>query len=174
MSDYARSNDWYALFVATGDEENVKQRVKYRFQDKIDVIVPKRQLRERKNGVWSETIKTMFPGYVLINGEVEIEDYYSMKTIPGIIRLLRSGHSLLKIDPNEIDMIGRLTYDDETIGFSDVLIENGHITVVDGPLVSLEGFIVSINRRKGRARVQLNFLGEQRTVELGVSILQPA
>jgi len=173
MSSYQRLKDWYALFVATGDEENVKERVKYRFQDKLDIIVPKRKLKERKDGKWSVKIRTMFPGYVLLNGEINTEDYYNMKGIPGIIKLLRNGESLLKIDRNEIEIINRLTYNDETIGYSNVLIENGHVMVVDGPLLSLEGYIVSINSRKGRARVRLDFLGEERTVELGVSILQP-
>ena len=64
--------------------------------------------------------------------------------------------------------------DKEIIGFSDVLFENGKVKVVDGPLLSMEGQIISIDQRKGRAKVLLAFLGEERTVELGISVLRPA
>jgi len=54
-----------------------------------------------------------------------------------------------------------------------VLIKGGSVVVVDGPLTSMEGLIVDINRRKARAKVRLNFMGEPRIVELGISVLQP-
>lgn len=34
-------NEWYALFVLTGQEEKVKERIMYRFEDRIRVVVPK-------------------------------------------------------------------------------------------------------------------------------------
>lgn len=71
-------------------------------------------------------------------------------------------------------MISRLTCNGEIIGISKVLTENGKVVVVDGPLVSMEGVIEGIDQRKGRARVRMNFLGEERTVDLGISVLRPA
>jgi len=168
------AKDWYAVFTITGQEDKVKERLQYRFEDRFRVIVPKRKLKERKGGVWSYRIRTLFPGYVLVNGNIGVEEYYRFKNVPGLLRLLRSGYEPSKIDPREMEVINRLICNNETIGFSDVLMENGRVVVVDGPLVSLEGQIISINRRKGRATVRLNFLGETRTVELGISVLQPA
>jgi len=165
---------WYALFTVTGQEDKVKDRLKYRFEDKFRILVPKRKLKERKGGVWSYHIRTLFPGYVLVNGSMNVEEYYGFKNVPGLLRLLRSGYEPSRIDDYEMEVINRLICNNETIGFSDILMENGRVVVVDGPLVSLEGRIISINRRKGRAAVSLNFMGEPRTVELGVSVLQPA
>ena len=167
------SNNWYALFVATGEEDNVKERLEYRFGDELRILVPKRKLRERKNGKWEHKIRTLFPGYVLVNGEIGVEEYYRMKNIPGLLKLLRSEHDPLKIHEGEMEVLNKLICNSDTIGFSNVLIENGKVVVTDGPLVSMEGQIVSINKRKGRAKVLLNFMGEERTVELGISVLQP-
>ena len=167
-------NNWYALFVMTGQEDKVKERLLYKFNDRLRILVPKRKLRERKGSMWHDIIRTLFPGYVLINGELSSEDISLFKNVPGLIKLLKSGTMPLMIEPEEIEIILRLICNDETIGFSDVLIENGRVVVVDGPLVSMEGLIESIDRRKGRARIQLNFMGEPRTVDLGISILQPA
>ena len=174
MQYYYDPDNWYALFVATGEEDKVKERLLYRFQDRLRVLVPKRRLRERRGGRWTNVIRVLFPGYVLVNGEVGIEEYYLMKGIPGLYRLLRAGHMPTRIERHEMEVINKLICNDETIGFSDVLVENGRVVVVDGPLVTLEGQIASVDRRKGRAKVILNFMGEPRTVELGISVLQPA
>ncbi|MCX7842016.1 MAG: antiterminator LoaP [Clostridia bacterium] len=168
------SNRWYALFVVTGEEDNVKERLQFKFKDSIRILVPKRKLKERKDGKWEYVIRTLFPGYVLLHGDITIEHYYEMKGIPGLIKFLRSGSDLLEINYWEMEVIAQLICNDETIGFSDVLVENGKVIVVDGPLLSMEGYIVSLNKRKGRAKVRLDFLGEQRTVELGINMLQSA
>lgn len=168
------ASNWYALFVVTGEEDKVKERLSYRFRDKLRILVPKRKLRERKGGVWTNNVKNLFPGYVLLYGKISADEYYELKGIPGLLRLLRAGYEPLRIDHHEMEIICRLICNNETIGFSDVLIENGKVVVVDGPLVSMEGLIANIDRRKGRAKVILNFMGEPRTVELGITVLQPA
>lgn len=168
------ANNWYALFVVTGEEDKVKERLGYRFRDKLRILVPKRKLKERKDGIWTHNIRLLFPGYVLINGIVGADEYYDMKGVPGLIKLLRTGTCLTPIEFYEMEILNKLVCNNETIGFSDVLLENGRIIVVDGPLVSMEGLITSIDRRKGRAKVMINFMGEQRIVELGISVLQPA
>lgn len=50
--------------------------------------------------------------------------------------------------------------------------EGDKITIVNGPLASLQGRILKVNRRKGRARVLLDFLGEERVIDLGVNIIE--
>lgn len=167
-------DDWYALFVVTGEEEKVKKRLDYRLQGDLRIIVPKRKLRERRNGQWHNVIRPLFPGYVLLNGEMNTERYYKLKRVPGLFGLLKSGHEPAPIDYWELEVINRLICNNETVGYSSVLMENGRVVVVDGPLVSLEGQIVSINPRKGRAKVSLTFMGEPRIVELGINLLQPA
>jgi transcriptional antiterminator NusG len=173
MADVLGLDNWYALFCKTGDEENVKERLKYRLGDSFNVIVPKRRLRERKKGEWSFVTRTLFPGYVLVQGSMDADEYYEFKGVPGLFRLIRTGPDFAKIEAQEMEVLGQLICNDEIIGFSKLLAEGNKIKVVDGPLVSMEGLIESINHRKGRARVRLNFLGELRTVELGVEILRP-
>lgn len=168
------NSKWYALFVMTGQEEKVKQRLEYRFQDTLRIVVPKRKLRERKNGEWHTVIRSLFPGYVLVNGDINTDVYYRLKGVPDLYKLLMYGNEPAAIDLYEMEVINRLICSNETIGFSSLLVENGRVIVVDGPLVSMEGRIVSINQRKGRAKVNLSFMGEQRIVELGINMLQPA
>lgn len=164
---------WYALFVKTGQEDKVKLRLEYRFKEQLAILVPKRRLKERKGGIWRFVTRTLFPGYVLVNGNLDSHILAKFKDIPGLLMLLKSESEPLKIDFHEMEVLSRLICNSEIIGISDIFVENERVRVADGPLVSLEGFIVSVDRRKGRARVQLNFLNEPRIVELGVNVLKP-
>jgi len=166
-------NNWYAIFVLTGEEDKVKQRLDYCFEEEFRIAVPKRVLKERKGGVWREQTRTLFPSYVFINGLLDTTHYYKIKSVPGIVSLLGDKQSLLPIPPEEMMVLESLLYEDELIGYSDILINNKKVIVVSGPLTSLEGQIISVNKRKGRAKVQLSFLGELRTIELGVNLLEP-
>lgn len=164
---------WYALFVMTGDEDNVKERLEYRFHNGMRILVPKRKLRERRGGKWSYVTRSLLPGYVLVHGKIDIETYYNFKNIPGLLKILKTGDYLSRIDPNDMSVISKLTYNSDIIGVSNVFVENGRVQVVDGPLLSLEGIIVNIDHRKGRARIKLSFLGDERTIELGINVLRP-
>jgi len=173
--EYIRpENEWYALFVLTGQEEKVKERIMYRFDDRLRAVVPKRILRERKGGSWRIVKRVLFPGYVLINGRIDVDLYYSMKSVPGLLKLIKSGYDPVSITEEEIRILSRLMSNGEEIGISSALDEGGRIRITDGPLLAMEGYIKEINRRKGRAKVVINFLGEERTVELAVTVLQPA
>lgn len=153
-------NKWYALFVATGDEDNVKERLQFRFKNSnLRVLVPKRRMKERKNGKWEYKIRTLFPGYVLLNGYLGTEEYYFLKGIPGIIKLLKANKDILEIEEHEIALLNRLICNSEVIGSSQVYMEGNRVIVVDGPLLGMEGFIDSIDKRKGRAKVMLNLMG---------------
>lgn len=174
MIQDSRLENWYGLFVVTGDEDKVKERLKYRLPDDYNILVPKRKIRERKGGVWVFETKVLFPGYVLMNGNIDIETYYRLKNIPNLLRFLKTGNEIADIGSHEMSVLSKLICNSEVIGFSEVLLENGRVRVVDGPLYSLEGLILSVDHRKGRAKVRLSFLGEERTVDLGISVLKPA
>jgi transcriptional antiterminator NusG len=165
---------WYALFVATGEEERVRERVEYKLKGELRAVVPRRKMRERKKGIWYEKIRTLFPGYVLLNGIMDNEKYALIRNVPGVIRLLMDKNGPLEIHEFEIRIISRLTADNEIIGISNVYFEGGRVRVIDGPLLGLEGQILSIDRRKGRVKLVLNLMGEARPVELSVIMVQLA
>jgi transcriptional antiterminator NusG len=168
-----RLDQWYCVFVVTGSEDKARERIKYRLQNGFTVVVPKRKLRVRRGGVWRTEKRPLLPGYVLINGEIDTDTYYRLKNIPDVLRLLKTGAQPARINPDEMAILSKLMCNSEEIGFSEILVENGIVRVIDGPLFSLEGIIKSIDHRKQRAKVILNFLGEERTVDLGISILKP-
>jgi len=174
---YKQSPDnWYALFVYTGHEERIRNMLRVRLArencDKLRAVIPKRRLRERKGGIWRDIERPLFPGYILLNGHLGETEQKCIRDIWSFKRILSNNSEFSVIAPDEMKILKRLTHNDDMIGFSKVLVKGAKIQVIEGPLLSLEGLIQSVDSRKGRARVALSFLGETRTVDLGVNILK--
>lgn len=166
------AESWYAVFVATGHEEKVKKAIEAIFEGEIRPIVPKRELRERKAGKWRKVRRTLFPGYVLIKGKITIETYYRIKEIPMLAKLLKDESGPLKIYGKELEILKTLLKSgDESVGISTTYKEGQEVRIIDGPLVGLEGHIQSVDTRKGRAKVNIDFLGDTRTVQLGINFV---
>ena len=164
---------WHALFVTTGREDTIKKALEKYLSDELTFMVPKRELRERKAGKWRQVKRTLFPGYILLNGPVTIETYYTIREIPVLTKLLKNEHGPLQIEEKELEVL-KILINSETgnVGISTAYRKNEKVQIVEGPLVGLEGQIQSIDARKGRARVSINFLGEPRTVQLGIDIIE--
>lgn len=163
---------WYVLFVNTNQEENVKKVLEREMGDEYKFIVPTRELRERKNGKWHKVNRKLFPGYILIKAMMNAEVYYKIKKAPGIIKLLRDEEDVLTVAENELKVLRILIDNNEnTIGISKLYKESDDIRIISGPLLGLEGQIVKIDYRKGRAKVNISFMNEEKIVELGIELV---
>ena len=167
-----KDESWYVLFVNTNQEEKVKRILEKEIGDEYKFITPTRELRERKNGKWYKIKRKLFPGYVLIKGIMNIEFYYKLKKVPEIIKLLRNEDEILTVDEKELRVLKILIDNNENnIGISKLYKENDEIRIIAGPLLGLEGQIIKIDSRKGRAKVNLSFMNEERIVELGIELV---
>ena len=163
---------WYALFVKTGEEETMRKYLEVLLSDiNIKILIPKRKLMERRRGRVYECIRTLLPGYVLIKTEMDINFYYRLKTMPGLIRILRDESDPLPIPEHEIAVILALTNQGDVIEFSEVYREGDRIMVKSGPMKGLEGIIDSYDHRKKRLKIRLELLGQIRRVDLGAELV---
>ncbi len=163
---------WYAIFVKTGEEDKVKERLDYRFDNSLVVVTPKKIIKERKGGKWYQRVRNLFPGYIFIYGIIDEHNYRQLWDVPGIFKLLCTDREPVSIPKHEIEVFASLFDDEGTIQESDIFMEGDEITIISGPLTSLQGQILRVDKRKGRARVLLDFLGEARVIDLGVNIIE--
>ena len=166
-------NNWYALFVKTGNEEKVKLRLEYRFRGEPEVFIPKYILKELKGGVWREKERVLFPGYVLLRGEMSSQTLMRMWYVPDLIKVLKMDCQPVSIPDGEVSELFEWLDENDTIGISEACIVGDRITFVQGPLalISAKGEIVSIDKRKGRARVRFHFLGQERVQSFSFNLL---
>ncbi|MFB7120718.1 antiterminator LoaP [Bacillus thuringiensis] len=178
--------NWYVLFVETGKEDTVQMMIQKNFDESVvRAIVPKRKLKERKHGKTYEIYRKLFPGYVLLRTQMNTEIYYKLKRIPNCNRLLnrhnysgyshdrREPHLFSTVEDDEMKIILQFIGNGETIDYSTLYIENAKVKVVDGPLKGKESIIRKIDKRKKRARIAVNFLGNEKLIDVGVETLSP-
>ena len=166
------TENWHALFVYTGREHTIRDALEAYLGDEISFLVPQRELRERKAGKWRRIKRNLFPGYILLKGDLSIDNYYRIKELPVLAKVLRDEDGPLRIREEELEVLNVLIDNqDGNIDISTAYKEDEEIKVVEGPLLGLEGRIESVNVRKGRARVRLEFLGDTRLVDLGLDFI---
>lgn len=164
---------WYAIFVEARQEERFQEFINKVYPDEnIETLVPKRKLLERKQGEYHERILKLFPGYVLVNTDMdEVDMYYKLNASPNVISVLKNDGYPVTVPEEEMEIILALTRYGEVIDFSNLYQEGDSIKVVSGPLMGLEGIISKYDHRKMRAKVVLNFLDKQRKVDLGAHMI---
>lgn len=162
---------WYAVFVKSGQEKNVKERLDYRFSQEPKIFVPQKEILERKEGKWYRHIHVLFPGYIFMKGEITPAVLTGLQKVPGLYKLLCVDRAPMEIPEHEIAVFMELLDDNNTIRMSDGFFEGGKVKITSGPLLTMHGEILKVDRRKSRAKVKLVFLGEERIVDLGLNIL---
>jgi transcriptional antiterminator NusG len=171
--------EWYALLVQTGQEYLVERQIQKNFgHDIIRSFVPRKLVKERKEGVEHCKEKILYPGYLFICLQMTPSIYHKLTRIPKILYHVRCNryknrnsngyYSVIPLE--ELDFILRLSGSDGVIGYSYIKLENKQVEVLSGPLHGLESLIINVDIRKSRAKVNLPFMGEAKTINLGVCI----
>lgn len=191
---------WYALFVKTGYESNIKKWLDRKFdQDLLYSLIPKRKVPEKRRSEIVHTVKTLFPGYVFIQADMNYSIYYQLKENPYVyqtlnyrnekdkcIRLYSHGldhdqvpHYLVdesqffkEIPCDEMLVVLNLINESEVIEYSKVYFQESHIVVQAGPLKGMEKLIKKIDKHKKRAKVLLTLMGAEQLIDFGIEIVQ--
>ncbi|MEC0090217.1 antiterminator LoaP [Paenibacillus macquariensis] len=180
---------WYGIFVQSGKEEEVKINIYQRLgTSKVLCCVPKRKIPEKKNGIICDAIKTIFPGYVFIQTDMDNEKYYKIKSIPEIIKILNyrnkrdisRGNNRFNEEGNfkyipdiEMENIIKIINENDIVEYSNILFRNDKVLVISGPLKGMEGNIQRIDKHKKRAKLSLEFMGSQKLIDIGIEIIRP-
>lgn len=163
---------WYAMFVKTGKEDHVRDVLLDEFRyDNIRIIVPKRILTEKKDGVYYEITRTVFPSYVFIKCSMNLQMNKILMRTDNVFRLLGDYFNPIPIPEKEMHLIDNIFKDKGVAGYSIMYYEGENKVIVDGPLKGYESNIHKIDKRKNRAQVIFNLNGEEKKINLGIKFL---
>ena len=164
--------NWYALYTSGGTEEKAKSILEQQLPT-FEFLIFKRRLKERKNGQWHIVDRKMFPGYVLMKGMMTEEAWYDLKATDAKFQILKVEGEYQTLSNQEVKMLELLDQDASgLVDRSSLYIDGEKVIVTEGPLKGQEAMIVSVNKRKGRAKVKIDFCGNIRIVELGVELIE--
>jgi transcriptional antiterminator NusG len=170
---------WYAFCVLTGREDRVKAELEHELAEFPDIecsiLVPKRELVERKGGENHTVLKEMFPGYVIVGTEQIYRFADVAKQNSSVLYALSEDSEFLEIYLHEISPLIYMLDDDDVIGISKVEFgEDSRIRVLAGPLKGLDGWIVKKDIRRGRVKVKFAWTNIRREIWLGVRVVENA
>lgn len=170
---YEKIEKWFVLFVFAGYEDKIKSYILDNFKD-IKVFIPKREIYERKQGELNKKIKTLFPGYIFITGDITREKIDRICDTTNIIKFLTDCNGeLAPVKKEEMFLIFELTQKGNLIKTSKAFFdENDLIRVVAGPLKNDKFKIVSVDRRRKRIKIKLSLLGEIRKISLSYDLIE--
>ena len=161
--------EWYILHTYSGQEdkvqENLKQKAKNQgYSDKIiDVIVPKKDEIEIKDGQKVEVQKNVFPGYILINMVLDDEMWFDVRNTPGVTGFVSSEDENEKrvkpvpLDQTEVNSI--LNYQDSLPSFTSRFNKGDTLRIIDGPFMDFIGSVEEIDEDKSKVTVMVSFFG---------------
>ncbi|MDR2588072.1 MAG: antiterminator LoaP [Spirochaetales bacterium] len=169
--------NYFAVQVKTRDEAKfVALAQNVGAAGPLRLVLPRRRLHVRRQGKNRAVLAPLFPGYVFLLGtEIGPEVYWSLRRVPGFFRFLKNNHDIQPLAGVSRELLVHFLAHGEVVKKSTVVLgENDRIEVLDGPLKGLEGRIVKVDKRKGRAKIRLDMYTDVFLVDLGIEVLQKA
>lgn len=174
MSD---KKSWYIVQVYSGFEKYVQKALTERIASSElkdffgDLLIPTEEVIELRSGQKRKTERKFFPGYILVNMEMNDDTWYLVKKTPKVLNFIGgTANSPVAISDKEADLILRKIADSSDKPKPKVLYEVGEVVRVnEGPFADFTGVVEDVNYEKGRLRVAVLIFGRSTPVELNFS-----
>lgn len=165
---------WYVVQVHSQYEKRVQgalgERIELQgLQDQFgEVLVPTEEVVEMKSGQRRKSERKFFPGYVLVNMEMNDDTWHLVRHIPHVMGFIGgTGDRPAPITDKEVDAIINRMEASEEKPRPKTLYEVGEVVrVTDGPFADFSGVIEEVNYEKSRVRVSVTIFGRPTPVEL--------
>lgn len=158
----------HALQVVTGEEEAVLRRLSGL---KTKFYFPKAKRQIRRGGKWRLEEHAVMPGYLFAETEkLDADQYFRMKYMPGVIRILGEPTPLSEEESRWIRWLCR----EHPIELSSVYKDGDEVLIMSGPLKNLEGRIERINYRSRKAQITVKTFDVTHKITLGLDVLDHA
>lgn len=169
-----RKMDWYILKVQSNREDSIRdgliRRVKIAgLEDYFgEIIVPTEKVTEFKGGKKRVTKRKLYPGYIVVNMEINEDTWFLVRETPGIGDFTGAAGTPTPMLAHEVQRIlaKKEEKQDEVpklkIGFR----VGDRVKINEGTFENFEGEVHTIDEASGRVAVMINIFGRSTPVEL--------
>jgi transcriptional antiterminator NusG len=166
------SKKWYGIHTYSGFENKVRlsllERIKNQgLEDQFgEVLIPSETVVELKKGEKRTSTRKFFPGYILVNMDLNDETWHVVKETSKVTGFV-GGNNPAAIPDEEVLKITRRIEEGAEKPRPKVLFEVGEtVRVVDGPFLNFSGVVEDVKPDKGKLRVMVSIFGRSTPVEL--------
>lgn len=173
---------WYVVHAYSNFEHKVKKSLEERIeldgmQDKFgEILVPTEEVVEMKNGQKRRSERKFYPGYVLVQMDMDEQTWHLVKSVPKVLGFIGgTSDKPAPISEKEAEGIVQRVQEGVDKPRPKVLFEPGELVrVVDGPFNDFSGVVEQVNYEKSRLQVAVQILGRSTPVELDFTQVEKA
>ena len=173
---------WYVVHAYSNFEHKVKESLVERvrragLQDKFgEILVPTEEVVEMREGQRRKSERKFFPGYVLVQMEMDDETWHLVKEVPKVLGFIGgSSDKPAPITDKEAQAILNRVQEGVDKPRPKILFEPGEVVrVTEGPFNDFSGVVENVNYEKSKVRVAVQILGRSTPVELDFSQVEKA
>ncbi|GBE05320.1 MAG TPA: transcription termination/antitermination factor NusG [Nitrospirae bacterium] len=162
---------WYVLHTYSGYEEKVKATLEENIPrrglaDKITkILIPSEKVVKLKDGKKVETSKKFYPGYILIEMEMDDESWHFVRSTPRVTGFV-GGKVPTPLQEEEVDVIIQQIEKGSAPQVTVQFDKGDNVRIIDGPFSNFSGLVDEVDVDHGKLRVMVTIFGRQTPVEL--------
>ena len=167
------SMNWYIVHTYSGFENKVAESLRTRaeafgFSHRIgQVLIPTEEVVELRNGKKVTSKRLVYPGYVLVQMEMDDDLWHAVKATPRVTGFLGGGNVP---SPLSADEVNQILYRQQSsaerprpkLSFE----KNETVRIIEGPFTNFQGKVDEVNTERGTLRVMVTIFGRSTPVEL--------
>jgi len=168
------AKNWYVVHAYSGFEEKAKLAIeeKVRLQGLDEqigrILIPMEKVIELKGKKKKESEKKFYPGYILVEMELNDETWYLIKNTLRVTGFV-GGTRPIPIPQEEVDVILQQLERGPAPVIKTKYERGENVRITDGPFSSFIGYVDEVDMDHGRLRVMVSIFGRQTPVELAFS-----
>ncbi len=166
--------DWYILKVQSNREESIREGLRRRiaiagYEHYFgDIIIPMEKVTEVKAGKKRTYKRKLYPGYLMVQMEINEDTWFLVRETPGIGDFTGAGGHPTPMNPREVQAI--LAKQEEKPDQQEKVKINfrigDRVKIKEGTFESFEGEVSSIDETNGRVTVLINIFGRSTPVDI--------
>ena len=167
------SKHWYIIHTYSGFERKVAESLRTRaeafgFSEQIgQILIPEEEVVELRNGKKVTSKRLLYPGYVVVQMEMNDELWHRVKDTPRVTGFVGGGQTPVPLSADEINkMLYRQTTAAERPRPKMTFEKGEAVRIIDGPFANFQGKVDEINPERNTLRVLVTIFGRATPVEL--------
>jgi transcriptional antiterminator NusG len=172
-ADEGSTKQWFIIHTYSGFEHKVAESLKSRaqafgFADKIgQVLIPTEEVVEVRAGKKVTSKRLMYPGYVLVEMDMNDDLWHAVKNTPRVTGFVGGGNTPVPLSATEVnDILYRQATSADRPRPKQTFEKGETVRITDGPFTNFSGKVDEVNSERNTLRVLVTIFGRATPVEL--------
>jgi transcriptional antiterminator NusG len=164
---------WYIIHAYSGFERKVRESLESRIlafglQDRMGrVLIPTETVTEIRNNKKYTRESMFYPGYVLIEMDMDDEVWHMVKSTPRVTGFVGTGQQPTPLSDEEVQQIVYRVADSKEKPKLKIKYEkNETVRITEGPFATFTGVVDEVNEDRETLKVMVTIFGRSTPVEL--------